>query len=268
MFTLDADADLDGLVASLRRLPELIDEIRSYEVLADAGLAEGNAHVAVIGTFDDEAGWGAYLEHPEHQAVVLEQIRPHLVARTGAAGDGLAGPRRHEGLAVGHAGDDQRPVGLPVPSSVWCTPSLPRYSGCSRTIDSQSATTTSPRSVARSTRASLYSGPKLLQPPGRLVDDGDDHGAPRCDGADEGLDVRDRSGDRELTVHVVGAEPDDEQIPHPGPGSWRSPPRSGVSAPTATETPGGPSPRDRRSAASGSRDGRGRTPHGGSGSRP
>ena len=71
MFTLDADADLDGLVASLRRLPELIAEIRSYEVLADAGLAEGNAQVAVIGTFDDEAGWRAYLEHPEHQAVVL-----------------------------------------------------------------------------------------------------------------------------------------------------------------------------------------------------
>jgi hypothetical protein len=81
MFTLDADADLDGLVASLRRLPELIAEIRSYEVLADAGLAEGNAQVAVIGTFDDEAGWRAYLEHPEHQAVVQEQIRPHLVSR-------------------------------------------------------------------------------------------------------------------------------------------------------------------------------------------
>jgi hypothetical protein len=81
MLTLDADADLDGLVASLRRLPALIDEIRSYEVLADAGLAEGNAHVAVIGTFDDEAGWRAYLDHPEHQAVALEQIRPHLVSR-------------------------------------------------------------------------------------------------------------------------------------------------------------------------------------------
>ena len=81
MLTLDADTDLDGLVASLRRLPELIDDIRSYEVLADAGLAEGNAQVAVIGTFEDEAGWRAYLDHPDHQAVVQEQIRPHLVSR-------------------------------------------------------------------------------------------------------------------------------------------------------------------------------------------
>jgi hypothetical protein len=81
MLTLDAHADLDGLVASLRRLPEQIADIRAYEVLADAGLAEGNAQLAVIGTFDDEAGWRAYLEHPEHQAVVQQQIRPHLVSR-------------------------------------------------------------------------------------------------------------------------------------------------------------------------------------------
>ena len=82
MLTLDADADLDGLAASLRQLPGLIDDIRSYEVLLDAGLAEGNAQVAVIGTFDDEAAWRAYLDHPDHQAVVQQQIRPHLLART------------------------------------------------------------------------------------------------------------------------------------------------------------------------------------------
>jgi Stress responsive A/B Barrel Domain len=82
MLTLDADADLAGLAASLRQLPGLIDDIRSYEVLVDAGLAEGNAQVAVIGTFDDEPGWRAYLDHPDHQAVVQQQIRPHLVART------------------------------------------------------------------------------------------------------------------------------------------------------------------------------------------
>ena len=82
LLNLDADADLEGIVASLRRLPGLVDEIRTYEVLADAGLAEGNAQVAVIGTFDDAAGWQAYIDHPEHQAVVQEQIRPHLVSRS------------------------------------------------------------------------------------------------------------------------------------------------------------------------------------------
>lgn len=82
LLTLDDDADLDGLVASLRRLPGLIDEIRTYDVLADAGLAEGNAQVAVICTCDDEAGWRAYVDHPEHQAVLQQQIRPHLVSRS------------------------------------------------------------------------------------------------------------------------------------------------------------------------------------------
>ena len=82
LLTLDADADLAGIVASLRRLPGLIDEIRDYEVLADAGLADGNAQIGVVGTFDDPATWQAYIDHPEHQAVVQEQIRPHLVSRT------------------------------------------------------------------------------------------------------------------------------------------------------------------------------------------
>lgn len=82
LLTLDDGADVDGIVSSLRRLPDLIDEIRGYEVLADAGLAAGNAQVAVIGTFDDAIAWRAYLDHPEHQAVLQLQIVPHLVART------------------------------------------------------------------------------------------------------------------------------------------------------------------------------------------
>ena len=82
LLTLDDTADAPGIVASLRRLPGLIDEIRDYEVLADAGLAEGNARIGVIGTFDDAAAWQAYVDHPEHQAVVQQQIRPHLVSRT------------------------------------------------------------------------------------------------------------------------------------------------------------------------------------------
>jgi hypothetical protein len=82
LLTLDDAADADAIAASLRRLPGLIAEIRAYEVLVDAGLAEGNAQVAVIGTFEDEAGWRAYVEHPEHQAVLQGQIRPHLVRRS------------------------------------------------------------------------------------------------------------------------------------------------------------------------------------------
>ena len=49
---------------------------------AYACVDEGNAHIGVVGTFDDAAGWKAYIDHPEHQAVVQQQIRPHLVNRT------------------------------------------------------------------------------------------------------------------------------------------------------------------------------------------
>lgn len=82
LFTLDESADLDGLLAALCELPASIPEIRAYEVHRDAGLVDGNAQVAVLGSFDDAAAWRAYQDHPDHQRVLTELIRPHLVSRT------------------------------------------------------------------------------------------------------------------------------------------------------------------------------------------
>lgn len=82
LLTLDESADLDGLVAALEALPAAIPEIRTYDVHRDAGLADGNAQVAVVAGFDDEAGWRTYADHPAHLQVIAERIRPHLVART------------------------------------------------------------------------------------------------------------------------------------------------------------------------------------------
>jgi hypothetical protein len=38
--------------------------------------------VAVVGDYDDRAGWEAYRDHPDHVAFIAERIKPHLVART------------------------------------------------------------------------------------------------------------------------------------------------------------------------------------------
>ena len=84
LLTLDADCDVDAVLASLRTLPAAIPELRRYEVGRDAGLVDGNATVAVVADFDDEAGWRTYTTHPAHTRIIDQQVKPHLHARTAA----------------------------------------------------------------------------------------------------------------------------------------------------------------------------------------
>ena len=74
----DRRAVRDGLEA----LPAVIPEIRSYRVGVDAGLApEGNSDLVVVADFDDVAGYFVYRDHPAHQGVIAERIRPILASR-------------------------------------------------------------------------------------------------------------------------------------------------------------------------------------------
>lgn len=73
---------VQAIADALRELPEQIPELRSYEVGVDAGLAEGNATMAVVADFDDVGGWEAYRDHPAHQAVITQRIVPVLTARS------------------------------------------------------------------------------------------------------------------------------------------------------------------------------------------
>ncbi len=67
-----------AVVDGLRPLPESIGDLRSYEVHLDAGLGTENAQVSVHATFDDEAGWHAYGNHPAHVQVIEQRIAPIL----------------------------------------------------------------------------------------------------------------------------------------------------------------------------------------------
>lgn len=73
-----------ALEAGLAALPGQIPQIRSYDFGPDAGLGAGlggNGDFAVVATFDDEDGYGAYAAHPAHQAVVVGLLAPILAAR-------------------------------------------------------------------------------------------------------------------------------------------------------------------------------------------
>ena len=76
--------DVRALSDALNALPARIPEIRDYRAGTDLGLAEENAHFAVVADFDDFAGYVTYRDDQEHQRVVAELIRPHLESRAAA----------------------------------------------------------------------------------------------------------------------------------------------------------------------------------------
>jgi endonuclease/exonuclease/phosphatase family metal-dependent hydrolase len=87
-FTEQTPSDtIDSIAAELRTLPDSVPTIRGYTVGRDLGLAEGNAHLVVIGDFDDEAGYVRYRDDTEHRRIITERILPALSSRSAAQFD-------------------------------------------------------------------------------------------------------------------------------------------------------------------------------------
>jgi len=85
LLTLSSGPDSETtktILDALRELPRQIPSIREYEVGSDLGLNEGNATIAVMARFDDEAGYIEYRDHPAHRAVIDNLISPVRQGRT------------------------------------------------------------------------------------------------------------------------------------------------------------------------------------------
>ena len=77
-----AEADLGAISAALDSLPAQIESIRSYHHGSDLGVgATANYDYAIVATFDDVAGYHEYDEHPLHDSVRGEVIRPWIAER-------------------------------------------------------------------------------------------------------------------------------------------------------------------------------------------
>jgi Ser/Thr protein kinase RdoA (MazF antagonist) len=61
---------------ALARMPSTVDAIRHYEHGPDQGFGTPRWDYAVVAEFDDEAGWRAYAEHPEHDQILREVLAP------------------------------------------------------------------------------------------------------------------------------------------------------------------------------------------------
>jgi hypothetical protein len=75
-------AQVQAVLDGLATLPGAIPEIRSYSFGPDLQLAAGNASMVVVGDFDDLDGYLVYRDHPAHQQVIVDAIRPILAGRS------------------------------------------------------------------------------------------------------------------------------------------------------------------------------------------
>jgi hypothetical protein len=67
---------------ALAALPAQIPEIRDYRFGPDLGINADNCDYVVVADFDSVEGYLAYRDHPAHQAVLADLIRPILAARS------------------------------------------------------------------------------------------------------------------------------------------------------------------------------------------
>lgn len=74
--------DASAIAEALRGLAARLDGVQSYLCGPDVGHAPGAYDFAVVGTFDDADHFAAYQDHPEHQRIASEMVRPNLETRT------------------------------------------------------------------------------------------------------------------------------------------------------------------------------------------
>jgi len=71
----------EEVAAKLRELPDVIKEIREYEVGSNAGVNPAAYDFVVVADFDDRDAYLTYRDHPAHRAVVDRYIEPIVAER-------------------------------------------------------------------------------------------------------------------------------------------------------------------------------------------
>lgn len=76
------EEELAAIESGLGGLPSVIPELLAYSVSRDIGISDGNATLAIVGDFADEAAYRTYAEHPVHLEVIAEKIKPFVQGRS------------------------------------------------------------------------------------------------------------------------------------------------------------------------------------------
>lgn len=85
MFEWNDDVD-EAQVASIGRVLDervaVLPSISDYRHGPDAGLADGNAQYVIVADFATVEDFVEYRDHPEHQAVIAEHMKPAISSRS------------------------------------------------------------------------------------------------------------------------------------------------------------------------------------------
>jgi hypothetical protein len=74
-------AQIAAVGDALATLPAAIPGIRDYRFGPDLGINADNCDYVVVADFDSVDDYVAYRDHPSHQRVIAEAIRPILASR-------------------------------------------------------------------------------------------------------------------------------------------------------------------------------------------
>lgn len=77
------DAQKQGVLEGLARLPREIDVVRAFTFGPDAGGRADNHDIAVVADFDSAQDYAIYAEHPAHDEF-RAGLRPLLTSRAAA----------------------------------------------------------------------------------------------------------------------------------------------------------------------------------------
>ncbi len=81
-FTPEAtDEQKQALREGLATMPEQIPEVRAYRFGDDAGVSADNYDFVVVADFEGQDGFLTYWDHPAHQKLVADLLRPIVAAR-------------------------------------------------------------------------------------------------------------------------------------------------------------------------------------------
>ena len=72
------EEQVQALADALAALPAVIPEIREYHFGPDAGLSQPGCDYAVVADFDSTESFLAYRDHPAHQDLREQYLRPIL----------------------------------------------------------------------------------------------------------------------------------------------------------------------------------------------
>jgi Stress responsive A/B Barrel Domain len=79
----DASAEaIEAVRAGLAGLPSVIPELTEYRYGDDAGITDGNGSFGIVADFPTVEAFLAYRDHPVHQEVIRDRIRPILAHRS------------------------------------------------------------------------------------------------------------------------------------------------------------------------------------------